>query len=268
MDAITPFPTDWLDTRFPFDAEARNAAIERQVLHYLETVSTPHLVDLGAGNGANYHYFHSRLRPEPRWTLVEQDPYLVQAARARIPAESVVISPTSILELAQTVDLNAIHLVLANAVFDLFSVDQFRQFVQSLQPVLPPLYFTLNYTHMAFSPEMEGDETFVALYDAHMERAQPFGRSMGAKGPDQIVRILEKAGYGVERGPSYWTIGGEEDTMLLYLLGFMEEAVGEMIGWNGLDLPLQEWIDEKRKLVSLGAVSLTVAHEDIWARCP
>jgi SAM-dependent methyltransferase len=266
MDKINAFPTDWLDCRFPFDADARNVELEAQVLDYLRGIEKPHLMDLGAGNGANYHYLQPRIHADARWTLIEQDPYLVQAARERIPSPLVNLRSESLLHIAQAQNLAEVDLILANAVFDLFSEAQFRHFTQSLAPVRPSLFFTLNYTRMAFSPEMNEDEEFVRLYNAHMEREQDFGRAMGSQGPEKMVKILREAGYQVATGLSYWQIGGEEDEMLTYMLGFMEEALGEMLVWEGLDLPLREWLEDKREMVAAGALSLWVEHVDVWAR--
>ncbi|MEL6843078.1 MAG: hypothetical protein AAFP02_07665, partial [Bacteroidota bacterium] len=63
-----------------------------------------------------------------------------------------------------------------------------------------------------------------------------------------------------------WHIGAENERMQSYLLGFMEEAVGEMMRSPKEQNLLSTWLKEKRQALSLGALSMWVSHQDLWAQ--
>lgn len=265
MEKISAYPTHWLETRYPFDAEGRHPVLESEVLTYLQGKAQANIVDVGAGYGSNYQYFASKLTNEPNWSLLEHDPLLIEAMRQHVPRRVNLIQH-SLLDISSAIDLPNTDLVMANAVFDLFSEAQFLTFARPVFEANTPLYLSLNYTGMGFEPQGNEDLEMIAHYDAHMQRTQPFGRAMGADGPAQMKVLLEQLGYKVQIAPSYWHIGAENEVMQSYLLGFMESAIGEMMRSPQEQDQLQNWIKDKRAALSLGALSMWVSHQDIWAR--
>ncbi|MEM7374496.1 MAG: class I SAM-dependent methyltransferase [Bacteroidota bacterium] len=289
MSRIPVYATDWLNERFPFDAAARNGLVEQACLRALDDQKVLHLVDIGAGNGANPRYFLDRLSQNQSWTMVELDPLLGKAAIQELAAHGprlgykssflsdaeLVLSKAektvhirsicgSLLELDSHVDLNQTDLVLANAVFDLFSEEQFVHFCQKLLRHHTSFLSTLNYIGMSLSPNEADDKKIIALYESHMQRLQAFGRAMGTDGPAFIENWLATKTGKVVVGESIWGIGTEAEEMHRYLLGFMEEAIPE------LPLPAEQladfrhWLDRKRQLSANQNLHISVNHKDIF----
>ncbi|MEL6594053.1 MAG: class I SAM-dependent methyltransferase, partial [Bacteroidota bacterium] len=215
MNEVSAYPTHWLETRFPFDAEGRHPVLESQMITYLQGISKPHILDVGAGYGANYRYFAPKLSGQEQWSLLEHDPILIEAMRQDLP-DSIQYLQHSLLDIPGAIDPDDLDLVMANAVFDLFSRDQFYGFAERLAAANTPLYLSLNYTGMGFVPENKYDEEMIAHYEAHMQRPQDFGTAMGADGPRQMKEILTELDYQVQMAPSYWHIGAENERMQSY----------------------------------------------------
>ncbi len=265
MEKISAYPTHWLETRYPFDSEGRHPVLESQVLTYLQGLQSPAVVDVGAGYGANYNYFAPKLTEAVNWHLLEHDPLLIEAMRAIVPRRVNLIEH-SLLDISSAIDLPKMDLLMANAVFDLFSEAQFLTFAKPVFEAKLPMYLSLNYTGMGFEPENNDDAEMIALYEAHMQRPQSFGQAMGAEGPEKMKALLTELGYKVQMAPSYWHIGPENEVMQSYLLGFMESAIGEMLRSPEEQARLGDWIAEKRSALSLGALSMWVSHQDLWAQ--
>jgi len=197
------FDIEWLAQRYPFDVEARNKTVEQTAIDYLKTKQSVVIVDVGAGTGSNCLYFLDKLKQDQSWTFIEKDPALAPALIQRLEAYAAfhkynwslengvykmqtpfnqmtfkIISDT-FLQIDQLLDLSKVDLVVANAVFDLLPKVQISQFLDPLIQNKIACLFTLNYTAMKFTPEDPFDQSYIDLYDAHMERPQSFGKAMG-----------------------------------------------------------------------------------------
>lgn len=288
MSRKATYPTPWLDCRYPFDVRARHAATEAAALGALP--SDPlRLVDIGCGNGANLRYFWKRLEQDQYWTLIDSDPQLLEAALSwmetaglaagyrlqsqgpnllKISRKQQVIEVRtlkgSLLDLPQLVSLPDTDLVLANAVFDLFSAAQTRELLTQICQATA-LFLSLNYTGMAFSPEHPLDATVIGWYEAHMQRPQAFGRGMGADGPAIIEAWLQKQGGPCAFGTSSWEVLPRDQKMLTYLLGFMAEAIPEL-GLTAEETDhLANWLATRRDQLAAGELGCSVWHRDQWA---
>ena len=78
------FDRDWLQERYPFDAEARNKPLESKVLAHFANQEVITLVDVGAGTGSNCLYFMDQLPQNQKWYLIEQDDALQKATIRRL----------------------------------------------------------------------------------------------------------------------------------------------------------------------------------------
>ncbi|MEL6843077.1 MAG: hypothetical protein AAFP02_07660, partial [Bacteroidota bacterium] len=112
---------------------------------------------------ANYRYFSSKLSGQEQWSLLEHDPILIEAMQQDLP-DSIQYIQHSLLDISGAIDPATLDLVMANAVFDLFSRDQFYGFAERLAETKTPLYLSLNYTGMGFVPESKYDEEMIAYY--------------------------------------------------------------------------------------------------------
>ncbi|RMG58055.1 MAG: class I SAM-dependent methyltransferase [Bacteroidetes bacterium] len=284
------YEPDWLEVRYPYDEAARHAGVEAAARAWLARQTPPwQLVDVGAGHGANFRYYLDRLEGAQDWTLVEQDPALVAAARNRILALAAARSwaveendgtlalaggphpvrvrlvTGSLLELGRWVNLRQTQLVLANAVFDLFTPAQFESFAAELARSQTALFMTLNYTGMDYAPPSRADRLVTGLYEAHMNRPRASGRGMGKYGPEQMAAILQSQGFHLTEGESIWQVPPGHQVMQRFLLGFMGEAIPELPLSPRLRGVFADWLSEKRTQSANDQLKIRVMHMDTLA---
>lgn len=281
------FNPDWLTERFPFDSKARNRYVEKNFLKYLSSFPTPVLVDLGCGNGANTKYFIERIPMNHTWILVDNDVNLLLHALDNLrqlegyqvteltqkdglilekdgKQITVEVACGSLLELDQLIHLPNVDLVMANAVFDLFSEEQFIGFAELLQANQLPILATLNYASMAFTPAADHDPLFLDYYDAHMQRVQDFGRGMGYRCSEVMEGVLRKLGAKLFVGPSNWEIASTDTSMLNYLYHYMDDSLHELGFVDQEQTLLVAWLAEKRRKIDENGVSCKVGHVDLF----
>lgn len=283
------FDIDWLNERYPFDAEARNKALEAKVKAHFSDKEELTFVDVGSGTGSNCLYFIDHFAQSQKWYLVEQNESLRKATirrfkdyaafhkydfdrkKNRIKISSikktvvVELVNDSLLNLPQLVDLKKIDLVLANAVFDLFTAKQLTAFTELLIEHRLPFYTTLSYETMTFSPEDPFDDVFVDAYNAHMERPQKAGKALGKKAIQFMVELFKKNKVMIETGPSTWKIEADDIKMHYYLLNFMENALGEMDLDASMMANFERWTQRKKDLIITRRQRLEIGHLDIFA---
>jgi len=283
------FDPNWLNLRYAFDNAARNPQLEWDCINQFAFLSELKIIDLGTGTGANFRYYAEKLPQNQSWICVEHDPELTPyfwenvkkwanslnfdvkegekglfLAKAGQQIE-VQLVHGDILDLDKLVNLMDIDLIVANAVFDLFSQDQFEAFSHILSQHQLSLLFTLNYEDMHFFPVEDQDAFFVQKYNSHMERAQDFGKGMGIQANEMMKLSLEKRLGQVELGGSNWDIQAKDTEMLRYLLHFMEDALSN---WplNETELgALRLWLARKRHMLDQQQLSLQVRHRDLYA---
>ena len=284
------FDIDWLSERYPFDAEARNKTLEAEVLAHLAQKSEVTLVDVGAGTGSNCLYFVEQLPQNQKWFLVEKDAALKKATIRRLrdyasyhkynferKKDTIKISSVSrevtvttindsLLNLVDLVNLKKVDLVLANAVFDLFSVNQIKELVDLITQNKLAFYHTLSYEGMTFDPEDPFDDVFIETYNAHMERPQAFGKALGKKANALMVGLFQEKKKEVQTGESNWNIAPVDIKMHYYLLSFMENALGEMDLAPAMQSNFDKWVQRKKELIITGRQRLAVHHLDVFVK--
>jgi hypothetical protein len=284
------FPEQWLHERYRFDAAARCRRLQRLVVNSVAGADPLHIVDVGAGLGANTRYYAHVWPGDQVWTLVEQDPVLATrclptlaawaAAQGREAARSatgltvhlpgkrveVRVHCTSLLAMERMLAQEHCDIVTANAVFDLCSPEQFAAFVAPLARRQLPLFTTLNYRAMAFTPPAAHDAAYIRLYERHMMRPQPFGGAMGPRCAERMQAVLTHLGYTVTQGCSVWSVTPADKAMLRGLLHFMQTALTEMVRAPAAVARLHQWLAAKQQRVEQGGLRLRVAHADLFAR--
>ncbi len=284
------FDIDWLNERYPFDVEARDKALESKVVAYLANKSELTLVDVGAGTGSNCLYFIKQFPQNQKWYLIEQNGDLKKATIKRLkdyaayhkynferkketikitaPKRKVTVTiiNDSLLNLATLVNLKKVDLVLANAVFDLFSSDQMTELVNLIAANKLAFYHTLGYEGMTFEPSDPFDDVFVDSYNTHMERPQDFGQALGKKANAFMAQLFEKQDSSVETAASIWQIEPVDIRMHYYLLNFMENALAEMDLAPAMQQNFEKWIQRKKELIIMGQQRLIITHQDIFVQ--
>jgi len=283
------FDPNWLQERYRFDEEARNKQLEWTCVNQFAFRDHVQIVDLGSGTGANLRYYVEQFPQDQTWFCVEEDialkvPFWEQVQKMALdldyaiehegvrmkltkPGHEVLIHFVhgNLLKVGELVDLLRTDLVLANAVFDLFSKEQFTGLVQVLSHHSLSLLFTLNYAGMDFSTATDADDHYIEQYNAHMQREQAFGRGMGPASSREMEAVLKEALAQVEVGESLWQIGSQEQAMMSYLLGFFDGALSDWWVKEAERLAFQNWLSEKKKHVAEKALSAEVYHLDILA---
>ncbi|MEM6320838.1 MAG: hypothetical protein AAF960_24440 [Bacteroidota bacterium] len=288
MEETENFDRDWLNERYPFDVAARDKSLETKVLSDFRTKENLVLVDVGAGTGSNTLYFVEKLPQSQHWWLIEQNETLRDATFRRfkdfaayhkyefskkkytitIKTPSKVIKVTilndSLFNLAQLVPIGKVDLVMANAVFDLFTKTQLENWVAILQDNQLPFYTTLTYQSMAFQPEDTFDTTFIDLYNQHMERPQELGRAMGKNAANYLVALLQK-NQEVATAESTWHVESEDIKMHYYLLNFMENALAEMDLSVSMSENFERWVQRKKDSIMMRQQRLLIRHLDAYS---
>lgn len=279
----------WLSYRFACDAEARNQGIERKFLEFFAHMHQLHLVDVGAGTGANFRYYFDRIKQNQEWTFIEQDPHLIRTSHICLEKFAIdhdydfqqndntvtiatgekkahiKIIQGSLDHLEELTNLQKTDVVTANAVFDLVSYDQFDAFVGKLKKNNVCLLSTLNYYETSFIPFSESDGRFLRLYHMHMRRPQSFGIAMGPDCCEEMLDLLHEHGMLIEQECSQWHITRRNTTMQHFLLHFIENAIHELNLAECEQQAFNEWIKEKKEISHRRDLEIYVDHSDIFA---
>jgi hypothetical protein len=296
--SFEPLAYEWLLLRFDADRDSRSPAVEAHVHEDVEGLAELRVLDLGAGAGANMLYLAPRL-PVARqhWTLIDRDRALVENVGAcvrtfarRVPGlsdhgDELRFGDTRVTWRALDDDFlrptcpiydEPVDLVVANAVFDLLSADQLDRFlalaVSRWRDARPGLYFTIHLDHdLTLAPAHPDDDAVRALFHAHMQRVQSFGRALGPDSASVLASSLRAVGFEVVREPSPWRIGARDAAFLQANLDFIEGAVRDMIVAGDPRLGMAEldrWLADRRQAIADGALTMEIAHQDIWAEWP
>jgi hypothetical protein len=231
---MSGFSADWLALREPADHAARNAALRDRVATAFAGRRDPLILDLACGAGSNLRGLAPFLPERQRWRLVDHDPFLLDAARARLAdwAERVESSEPLILsrdgkrisvdfrraDLARGVDVTLtvdVDLIAAAAFFDLVSPEWIARFAQDIAARRLPLYAVLTYSgEESRWPPQDGDAAMLAAFHAHQARDKGFGAAAGPRAADILQAALEAQGYAVARAPSSWRLGAADAALM------------------------------------------------------
>lgn len=302
--AFEPPSFEWLLLRHDADRDARSQVVESHVHEHLEDRDLVRVLDIGAGAGASMIYLAPRLPvARQQWTLIDRGPALAERVRTyvstfqrRIPGiehhgDEITFDRNHVtyqtlsddfLRPASPIYDQPVDLVVAHALFDLLSADQLDRFLalamSRWRDAQPAFYFTIHLDHgFALAPAHPDDDRVRALFHAHMQRLQSFGRALGSDSATVLVTSLRAIGLEVVHASSPWRIGARETAFLQANLDFVEDAARDMIedgaGGAGGSRPmnmdeLERWLAHRRDAIAAEALTMEIAHQDIWATWP
>lgn len=277
------FSADWLHQREPFDAAARDLAVEPLHLQsQLRAAQPPNgqpwrVIDLACGMGANVRWLAPRLGGTQEWLVVDHDAALLQRwGRAPLtqPLQfagagfeaSIMRQQTDLMAGLAQLPWQAAHLVTASAFLDLVGVDWLKRLVALAVHHRTPLLMGLNVDgRHIWSPEDASDARVGHWFDQHQRRDKGMGAALGPDAVPVMRSMLEAAGYRVEVAPSDWLLDGrtslEARRLQRALIKGMAAAAKEQDPTAAPEV--DAW--SRRRLALCARTLLRVGHLDIWA---
>ncbi|BBU62694.1 hypothetical protein MSC49_26290 [Methylosinus sp. C49] len=276
---MSSFSAEWLDLREGADHAARNPALRESVARAFADRDALSIVDLACGAGSNLRGLAEFLPARQNWLLIDHDPALLAAARARLIAwadaaeegETLMLSKGARrLDVAfRTADLSGgagaalagkIDLATSAAFFDLVSAQWLEAFAEEIAARRLPLYAILSYSgEERWMPPHADDGRMLAAFCRHQARDKGFGPAAGPRAAEVLARALERLGYSVETAPSPWRLGAGETALIAALAEGSAAAVTET-GEISAET-IEDWRRARRM-----AEGCEIGHSDLFAR--
>jgi SAM-dependent methyltransferase len=279
---MSGFSADWLALREAADHRSRNPVLAAALAAHLAGRDTISVVDLGCGTGSNLRALAPSLPAHQAWRLVDHDPALLAAARARIVAwaetwagicqdgddlvatrdgQSLRVSFVRADLAGGVADAigPAPDLVTAAALFDLVSASWIADFAAAVAARRAIFYTVLTYSGVeTWTPPHPADAAILAAFHAHQGRDKGFGPSAGPAASEALARAFVKGGYRVRTADSPWCLGAEDSALIRALADGTAAAVREM-GRVDASL-LADWLAYRRS-----GAACAIGHTDLLA---
>jgi SAM-dependent methyltransferase len=277
---VSDFLADWLDLREPADARARNRDVANAVSARFALRDELRVLDLGAGTGANLRASSHLLPTRQSWALVDRDPALLAAARAKLGAwadrseadgdalrlekdgRHIAVAFT-LADLANDSDRligEGPQLVTASAFFDLASEGYIRALAKSVVAANAAFYATLTFNgQQKWTPHRPADNQMTAAFQRHQMRDKGFGPAAGPLAAALLVDHFRINGYVALEGDSPWRLD-RNDRML----------IEEVVRGQAVAASEEKGADEKSVVawVSVPRTGAIVGHTDVFAAPP
>jgi SAM-dependent methyltransferase len=239
------FSADWLQQREPFDAIARDAAVQRLKLQDRLAALRPHgkapwrVIDLACGTGANLRWLAPRLGGAQQWLVVDHDADLLACWPERLAAAGnagvapvgssvalqqllsfsgpgfdarIVRQQADLMTELDTLPWHAADLVTASALLDLVGSVWLHRLVAASAASGTAMFMSLNVDgRHVWSIEDSIDATVGRLFGEHQQRDKGFGPALGAAAVPALQRALADAGYRVFIAASDWWLDSHEN---------------------------------------------------------
>jgi SAM-dependent methyltransferase len=282
---LSGFAADWLELREPADRAARSSAVVDAVRGREARTAPRSVVDLGSGTGANLRYLAPRLGGHQEWVLVDDDPALPAAARAKliewgrelgatvVPNERAIRigAPTftcsvrtAELDLARDLADLALPrgcLVTASALLDLVSAPWLEGLADLCQGAAAQVLFALTYDgRMELTPRDADDDFARQCFNRHQLSNKGFGPALGPDAVAVATRVFAARGYELCSAPSDWSLDASRRRLQAEMLeGWLAAAVEIAPD----EAPrLERWHARHRRRVDAGGLRFVVGHAD------
>lgn len=281
---MSGFSPDWLALREPADHRARNAELAAMLAARFATRPHARVIDLGCGTGSNLRATAPLLPHAQSWTLVDNDPGLIAAARRELTrwSDDAEIANHGLMlvkdrrritvtfreaDLARDLDgalAGEADLVTASALFDLCSAEFIRRFVKAVAAKRAVFYTVLTYNGVQrWIPRQPTDQAIAQAFNHHQLRDKGFGPSAGPMAPSELADGFRAAGYSVSEGDSPWRLGAADTELVAELASGKSLAAAE----TGLvDTPtLERWRAVPRTGAEVGHTDTLAFPGDRWS---
>ena len=264
---------EWLNLRYKIDAASRSSKIESLFLNGLNSQHRT-IVDLGAGTGSNFRYYHEKLpATHQHWYLIDRGHDLLEETLINLEKGGMKLDhregntihlskeeKSYCLELtiadifSKEVDpfLKKANIIVSNAFFDLASKPQLQTFFKKINPQ-QRFIATINYVGMSFAPSSGDDLQWIEKYEQHMQRTRPEGQSSGPHCMRHMKEILQNLSINFQHHESHWELM-PDDPVCEGIFDFMKNAFEDM---KEDIAAFEKWKSEKANVL------MKVLHEDI-----
>jgi len=248
----------WLKQREPFDTAARNIAVLNSVTDYLHSIEQPQIIDLGAGTGNQTLFLLEKLTQPARFTLIEQHPTLLAAARDAMMKRFVnLLAWVADYKKATATRGSDFYLFTASALLDLLTTSEMETLSDCLSTDNTALYATLNYTGFTMSPTHPLDDAAREVFETHMTRTLDRGNPLGPQAVRYLLTHMAANTNHYHVGASQWQVTSEHAAFLHANLTFYQQALA--------DSPtLVPWVACRLEQLKREELMLGVMHEDLW----
>ena len=273
----------WLKQREPFDTAARNLAVLDSVTDYLHSIEQPQIIDLGAGTGNQTLFLLDKLTQSARFTLIEQHPTLLAAARdammkrfdgqcidrytmrvtTRHCTHTVILAPVNLLawiadyKKAAATRGSDFYLFTASALLDLLTAREIETLCDCLTTDNTALYATLNYTGFTISPTHPLDDAAREVFETHMTRTLDRGNPLGPHAVRYLLTHMAANTDHYHAETSQWRVTSEDAAFLQANLTFYQQALNDSPA-------LMPWVARRLEQLKQAELLLEVLHEDLW----
>ena len=271
---MTDFSHTWLRLREPVDHRSRNRDLARELQRTFAGQSSLSVVDLGCGTGSNLRATFHLLPGSQEWTLIDNDPALLNAAREALVDWADASEPVgdglalkrngkamrvSLLQADLNGDGLEAHiakadLVTAAALFDLCSQNFLDRIADAIAARRAVFFAALTYNgDQSWTPGHAADRELLAAFHAHQQTDKGFGPALGPTAPDALDRAFRTRSYRTMRGPSPWRLGpGEHDLLSELAAGFANACLETGVA----EATIRLWLSSARTGAHIGHTDL------------
>lgn len=274
---MSDFSPEWLTLREAADVRARNSGVANAVAARFALRDELSVVDLGSGTGSNLRATALLLPARQKWTLVDRDTSLLDAAKLKLIrwAErhddhgetleiekggrqiSVAFRTADLANDTRTLLDERPQLITASAFFDLTSEDYIRELAKAVVARGAAFYATLTYNGLQkWTPHRPADNQMTAAFQRHQMRDKGFGPAAGPLAGSHLVDQFRINGYVVLEGESPWRLERNDRMLIDELIRGHAVAVTEAGGID--DKTVVSWVNVSRSAAFVG-------HTDVFA---
>ncbi len=243
---VEGFSPSWLDLREAADHRSCDVGLRMRFAGWMARFARPNILDLGAGTGSNLRRLAPYLGPVQDWILLDHDPAILAAARARLAdwADEVALDGEVLVlrcagaeitvrflcaDLAQGfAGLPRADAVTASAFFDLASEDFVHCLARHVVGQGSGFHAVLSFDgRQEWFPPHQHDAAMLRAFLAHQQGDKGLGAALGSSAQQTLEAAFGQAGYDVAAAPSSWILDREDQGLLVPLAAGFADAAAE-----------------------------------------
>lgn len=259
-----PIHADWLTLRRPADEAAREGTqrLLTRLSRYLRAQggtaqgTSVHVIDLGAGTGANQAWLAQRLPFPTHWTLLDHDRDLLHHP---VHTTNGVRVHGGLTEVPTLLDADpAPSILTCSALLDLLTPGELDDLADLLTSRSLPALFSLTVTgEVTLVPADEDDARIATAFDAHQSREDLTGPRAAAY---FAARLRETGAEVVEAATPWRLTAAQGDLMTRYLTDRVDAAIEQD---PSLEITARRWLDRRLQQLDRQDLAVVVGHVDL-----